>query len=128
MFVKELMTKNPVTVEPGDTLACADAKMSSGGFRILPVVHEGNLIGILSECDLRRFGHSPDSTLVGAAMTPNPVTVSPWATLEHALALLRAEEIGALPVVEHGRVIGIVTASDLWVPEPRPLPEWERRT
>ena len=61
-------------------------------------------------------------------MTPKPVTVSPWATLEHAVALLKAEEIGALPVVEQGKLIGIVTASNLWIPEPRPLPEWERRT
>jgi acetoin utilization protein AcuB len=128
MFIRECMTKNPVTIEPGDTLARADAKMKAGGFRRLPVVQGGELIGILSEYDLRRYLESLYSTLVVAAMTPNPVTVSPWATLEHAVALLRSEEIGAVPVVEHGRVIGIVTASDLWVPEPRPLPEWERRT
>lgn len=128
MFVRECMTKNPVTIEPGDTLARADAKMKAGGFRRLPVVHDGELIGILSEYDLRRYFESLYSTLVVAAMTPRPVTVSPWATLEHAVAVLRAEEIGALPVVEHGRLIGIVTASNLWIPEPRPLPEWEKRT
>jgi acetoin utilization protein AcuB len=127
MFIRECMTKNPVTIEPGDTLARADAKMKTGGFRRLPVVHDGELIGILSEFDLRRYLESLYSMLVVAAMTPRPITVSPWATLEHAVAVLRAEEIGALPVVEHGRLIGIVTASDLWVPEPRPLPEWEKR-
>lgn len=94
----------------------------------MPVVQGGELIGILSEYDLRRYLESLYSTLVVAAMTPNPFTVSPWATLEHAVAVLRAEEIGALPVVEHGNLIGIVTASDLWLPEPRPLPEWEQRT
>jgi acetoin utilization protein AcuB len=128
MFVRECITKNPVTIEPGDTLARADARMKAGGFRRLPVVHEGKLIGILSEYDLRRYLESLYSTLVIAAMTPNPVTVSPYATLEHAVALLKAEEIGALPVVEHGKLIGIVTASNLWIPEPRPLPEWETRT
>ena len=127
MFIRECMTKNPVTIRPGDTLALADAKMKAGGFR-LPVVQDGELIGILSEYNLRRFGHAPDSTPVVAAMTPNPVTISPSATLEHAVALLKAKAIGALPVVEHGRLIGIVTASDLWLPEPRPLPEWETRT
>ena len=127
MFIRECMTKDPVTIEPGDTLARADAKMKAGGFRRLPVVLHGELIGILSEYDLRRYLESLYSTLVVAAMTPKPVTVSPWATLEHAVALLKAEEIGALPVVEHGKLIGIVTASNLWVPEPRPLPEWERR-
>lgn len=128
MFVRECMTKNPVTIEPGDTLARADAKMKAGGFRRLPVVHDGELIGILSEYDLRRYLESLYSTLVVTAMTPRPVTVSPWATLEHAVAVLKAEEIGALPVVEHGKLIGIVTASNLWMPEPRPLPQWETRT
>ncbi len=127
MLIRECMTKNPVTIEPGDTLARADAKMKAGGFRRLPVVQHGELVGILSEYNLRRFGHAPDSTPVVAAMTPNPVTISPSATLEHAVALLKAKAIGALPVVEHRKLIGIVTASDLWVPEPRPLPEWEKR-
>jgi acetoin utilization protein AcuB len=126
-MIRECMTKNPVTIEPGDTLARADAKMKAGGFRRLPVVQDGELIGILSEYDLRRYLESLYSTLVVAAMTSKPVTVSPWGTLEHAVALLKAEEIGALPVVEHGRLIGIITASNLWVPEPRPLGEWERR-
>jgi acetoin utilization protein AcuB len=127
MFIRECMTKNPVTIRPGDALAGADAKMKAGGFRRLPVVQDGELIGILSEYDLRRYLESLYSTLVVAAMTTNPVTVSPWATLEHAVALLKSQEIGALPVVEHGNLIGIVTASDLWLPEPRPLPEWEKR-
>jgi acetoin utilization protein AcuB len=126
MFVRELMTRDPVTAAPGETLSHAQIKMQAGGFRRLPVVHEGKLIGILSEYDLRRYLESLDSTVVLEAMTPDPITVSPGATLEHAVALLKGKEIGALPVVEHGRVIGIVTAGNLWFPEPRPLPEWVR--
>jgi acetoin utilization protein AcuB len=128
MFVQELMTKNPVTVEPGDSLARANARMKAGGFRRLPVVHEGKLIGILSEYDLRPYLKSLDTTVVLEAMTPDPATISPAATLEHAVALLKGKEIGALPVVNHGRLIGIITASNLWFPEPRPLPEWVRGT
>ncbi len=124
MLVRECMTKDPVTVYPGDTLARADIRMKAGGFRRLPVVHDGKLIGILSEYDLRRYLDSLCSTRVVQAMTPEPVTVSPSATLEHAVALLKGHEIGALPVVEHGRLVGIITASNLWFPEPRPLPEW----
>jgi acetoin utilization protein AcuB len=126
MLVRECMTKNPVTVGPDDTLARAQTRMQAGGFRRLPVVHEGKLIGILSEYDIRRYLGSLDSTLVAAAMTPNPVNISPSATLEHAVALLKGNEIGALPVVEHGSLIGIITPSNLWFPEPRPLPEWVR--
>ena len=65
----------------------------------MPVVHEGELIGILSEYDLRPNLESLDSTVVLEAMTPDPITVSPAATLEHAVALLKGKEIGALPVV-----------------------------
>jgi acetoin utilization protein AcuB len=128
MIVQELMTKNPITVEPGDSLARADARMKAGGFRRLPVVHEGKLIGILSEYDLRPYLESLDTIVVLEAMTPDPVTVSPAATLEHAVALLKGKEIGALPVVNYGRLIGIITASNLWFPEQRPLPEWVSRT
>jgi acetoin utilization protein AcuB len=100
--------------------------MKAGGFRRLPVVHEGKLVGVLSEYDLRRYVDSLDSTLVAVAMTLNPVTVSPSATVEHAVTLFEGNKIGALPVVEHGSLIGIITASNLWFPEPRPLPEWVR--
>jgi acetoin utilization protein AcuB len=126
MFIRECMTKNPVTAAPGDILASADAKMKAGGFRRLPVVHAGKLIGILSEYDLRPYLESLDTTVVLEAMTPDPITVSPAATLEHAVAVLKVKEIGALPVIDHGKLIGIITASNLWFPEPKPLPEWVR--
>ena len=54
MFIRECMTKNPVTAVLGDTLASADAKMKAGGFRRLPVVHEGKLIG-----HPKRVRHAP---------------------------------------------------------------------
>lgn len=124
MLVRERMTKRTVTVKPGDTLAIADARMKAGKFRRLPVMHEGQLVGILSEYDLQRFQDEFDTVLVAGAMTPNPVTVSALATVEHAVALCKRNEIGALPVVDHGKLVGIVTASNLWFPEPRPLPKW----
>ena len=127
MEVRECMTKKPVTAAPGDTLASAQAKLRAGGFRRLPVLHEGKLVGILSEYNLRRYPEdSLESTAVVAAMTPDPVAVSPTATVEHAVALLKRSEIGALPVVDHGTLVGIITASNLYFPEPRPLPEWVR--
>lgn len=82
MLVRECMTKNPVTVAPSDALAVAQGKLRAGGFRRLPVLHEGKLIGILSEYDLRRYPESLDSTLVVTAMTLNPVAVSATATVE----------------------------------------------
>jgi len=126
VLVRDCMTKEPVTVERSDTLASAYMKMKEGGFRRIPVVQAGELIGILTEYDLRPYMESRDSILVVSAMTPAPVTVAPSATLEHAIALLRKSQIGALPVVDHGSLIGIITASDLWFPTPRPLLEGAR--
>lgn len=127
MLVQERMTKNPVTVQPGDSLALAAAKMKAGNFRRLPVVDDAKLVGILSEYDLKDYGGSLDTISVKTAMTPHPVTVSPSATLEHAMSRLFKHKIGALPVVDAGELVGIITACDLWIPEPRPLPEWTPR-
>ena len=116
-----------MTVEPRDTLAVASAKMHAGGYRRLPVVDAHKVVGILSEYDLKNYAHCLDSTLVHTAMTGSPVTVSSSDSLEHAAGLLRKHNIGALVVVDHGRLVGIVTAKDLSMPEPRPLAEWDPR-
>jgi CBS domain-containing protein len=60
-------------------------------------------------------------------MTRDPITVMPLETPEHAASLMRRHNVGALPV-NGGKVVGIVTAKDLMMPEPRPLRSWEPRT
>ncbi|HYL58822.1 MAG TPA: CBS domain-containing protein [Candidatus Acidoferrales bacterium] len=127
-LVRERMARNVVTIQPADTLAAAAAKMKAGNFRRLPVVEESNLVGILSEFDLARYADAFDTTLVEVAMTRDPITVMPSETMEHAAALMRRHDVGALPVVFGGKLVGIVTAKDLLLPEPRPLPEWDPRT
>lgn len=124
MQVSQRMTKNPVTVGADETLAAAREKMRAGNFRRLPVIDDGNLIGVLSEFDLRVPRGSLDAILVGAVMTKNPVVIAPTATLERAAATLSSHKIGALPVISGGKLVGIITARDLLLPEPRPLPEW----
>ena len=124
MQVSQRMTKNPATVGPDETLAAALEKLTAGNFRRLPVLEDGNLIGILSEFDLRTHSESLDSVAVRAVMTESPVVITPTATLERAAATLANHRIGALPVVSGGKLVGIITAKDLLLPEPRPLPEW----
>jgi CBS domain-containing protein len=102
--------------------------MQAGKFRRLPVVEVSKLVGIVSEFDLRRYADALDSTLVEVAMTRDPITVMPSETLEHAAALMRRHNVGALPVAHQGRLVGIVTAKDFMMPEPRPLPEWDPHT
>lgn len=127
-LVEIRMTRKVVTVNPTDTLAVAESKMKAGGFRRLPVIAADKLVGIVSEFDLRRYRDALDSTLVETAMTRDPITVKPTDTLERAATLMRQNQVGALPVMHLGKLVGIVAARDLMMPEPRPLPEWDPRT
>ncbi len=86
--------------------------MATGGFRQLPVVENGRLIGIITDRDLRQQTMS-ETAQVSSAMTTSPITVSPSDTAETAARIIIERKIGALPVVDHGHVVGIVTTSDL---------------
>lgn len=113
MLVGNHMSKNPVTVTPQNTLATAQTRMLDGRFRRLPVVENGKLVGILSDRDVRgHMGHL-EQTKVNVAMTESPVTVAPLTTLEEATKLLLRHKIDGLPVVEGGKLVGIITTSDV---------------
>jgi acetoin utilization protein AcuB len=114
MIVGNRMTKEPITVEPDDLLIRAAHKMQTGGFRRLPVVSDGKLVGILTERDLREHRGHLEHTKINGVMTENPLTVIAATTLEEAAQILLERQIGGLPVVAaDGRLIGIITASDI---------------
>ena len=125
--VGDRMTRDVVTATPDETLAAAAAKMKAGNFRRLPVVDKGELVGIISEFDLRLHNNALEKTLIAKAMTRHPVAIESSETQEHAAKLMGDREIGALPVLKGGKLAGIVTAKDLMMPEPSPLPEWNPR-
>jgi len=113
MNVAGWMTKNPVVVESNDRLATVRHKMDTGNFHRVPVVDEGRLVGIVSDRDLRQHIGSLEEVKVNGAMTKPAVSVTPTTMLEEAANLLVKHKIGGLPVVEQGKVVGIVTATDL---------------
>jgi acetoin utilization protein AcuB len=113
MIVGNHMTKEPITIQPDDLLIRASHKMQAGGFRRLPVVSEAKLVGIITERDLRAHHGHLDHTKVNGVMTEDPLTVTPATTLEEAAQILLERQIGGLPVVADGRLIGILTASDI---------------
>jgi len=113
MLVRQHMTPNPVIIGPQAMLATAQEYMTVGHFRRLPVVHEGTLVGILTDRDVRRHSGAEDRTKVQAAMTETPLTVPPDMAVEEATQLMLRDQISGLPVVENGKLIGIVTASDI---------------
>lgn len=114
VIVADVMTPDPVTVVPDDSLRLARDRMAEGGFRRLPVVQSGRLVGIVTDRDLRRATNSPfalrerwyddlilDQVKVWGAMTANPVTVQSSAPLVVAAQLMRTYKIGGLPVLEN---------------------------
>ncbi len=113
MQISNLMTGDPVTVTPHDTLELAKSIMDAGHFRRVPVVDGGKLVGILTERDLREHLGYLESTRVSAAMRTALITISPYNTVEDAARLMLKHKIGGLPIADKGRLVGIVTTSDL---------------
>ncbi len=113
MLVGSRMKKNPVTVTPDQFLSQAKEKMESGGFRRVPVVSDDKLVGILTDRDLRQHIGYWDKTKIDGIMTEKPITVTPGTTLEDAAQLMLKHKIGGLPVMADGRLLGIITTSDI---------------
>ncbi len=125
-LVADIMTPNPVTVTPRNAIRTAINLMREGGYRRLPVVDRGRLVGIITDRDLRRAANSPfvvreqwydnfilDHIEVGSCMTPNPLTVAPSDSIVDAARLLRNHKIGGLPVMADGQLVGIITETNL---------------
>lgn len=126
MFVRDCMTANPRTIEPGVTLEEAFGLMRGLKIRHLPVVDGPALVGIITWTDLiGTFASSwtarrPQASAaarnarVAGVMTGDPFTIAPDAPVEVAARLLRERKIGSLPVVDRQKLVGIVTESDLF--------------
>jgi acetoin utilization protein AcuB len=113
MLVENRMKKNPQTITPEDYLAGALVKMHQGGFRRLPVVKDSQLIGIITDRDLREHAGLLERTKVSAAMTEDLMTVTPRTTLEQTAKLMLSHKISGLPVTDAGELVGIITTSDI---------------
>ena len=113
MQIVNLMTPDPITISQHDRLSKAKSIMTAGNFRRVPVVDDGRLVGILTERDLQKYSRFLESTRVNAAMRTSLITVTPYDAVEDAALLMLKHKIGGLPVVAEGKLIGIVTTSDL---------------
>ena len=124
--VRDLMTSEVTTLRRNDQLSIADDVMRLGRIRHLPVLDEDEqVVGIVSQRDLFRgalaralgYGTHAQQKLLGQlvvkeVMTNDPVTISPDAPLAEAARLMLHQKIGALVVIESGRLAGILTESD----------------
>jgi acetoin utilization protein AcuB len=125
LTVADIMTKYPVTVTPAETVGHADELMFENHIRQLPVIKDKELVGIITDRDIRSFlsgslMEGPEArekalnTKIGEIMTNNPITLSPEDDLEEAVELLIEEKIGGIPVVDEAEgLVGIVTYVDV---------------
>jgi acetoin utilization protein AcuB len=113
MIVADLMTTDPVIVGPSATLQAAQEAMQVGRFRQLPVVDNGRLLGILTDRDLRQYLGQLNHVRVDAVMSTHPFSVQPSTPVEQAAHMLVTNKVGSLPVLDDGKLVGIIAASDL---------------
>lgn len=106
------MTAAPLTASPGMTVARARLMMTEGRVRSIPVVEDGKLVGMVTDRDIAFSDPTPDTT-VGLLMTRDVIGVSPRSSIQEAARVLLECEIEGLPVVEDGKLVGIITGSDI---------------
>jgi CBS domain-containing protein len=112
-----MMNADLVVVGPGATVQLAASRMFAGGTGSTLVMEGGRLVGIFTERDIvQTLSGTSDigrSSSVGANMTPDPQVIGPDATLGEALDRMLEGGFRHLPVVEDGRVLGVVSMRDL---------------
>ena len=126
MLVRDVMQSKVTVIAPGTTVPEAVRLAQLRGIRHLPVVENGEIAGMVSDRDLKRAMPSGATVLeahelryllerlpVSEIMTRAVITTGPMFPIEEAARLMVAERISALPVTEGGRLVGIVTETDV---------------
>ena len=128
MLVKKWMSNKVITIDPKSSLQDATHLLKKHNIHRLPVLHKGNLVGIVTDSDLKRASAS-DATLleihellyllskiaVKDIMTKDPITVSPDFTIEETAEILMTHKISGAPVVgRSGKLVGVITQNELF--------------
>jgi acetoin utilization protein AcuB len=126
LTARDYMTADPFTVAPEDSLQRVVDLLRRRDIRSVPVLQDGRLIGIVSDRDLCQVAPSyplfrdedeirryTENLKVTAAMTADPMRISPAASLVEAAKVLEKYRISSLPVVDGESLVGIISVSDL---------------
>jgi acetoin utilization protein AcuB len=126
MLVEDVMTRSVVTLTSGETLGDAVNLLRTKRIRHLPVVDDSKLVGIVTDRDVKRatpsvlsgvdrdqYDRVLETIKVGHFMTREPRTVTPKTGLKAAVEIFLDLKVGALPVVDDGRLVGILTDIDI---------------
>lgn len=125
-LITEIMSKNPVTIESSKSLYDVEDLLNRHSIRHIPVVEGDRLIGVISRSDLLRISVTDlneeedgiesviyDNYSISQVMTKMPVFIGVDYTIKEAAKLLSQQSFHSLPVVEEGKLVGIVTSGDL---------------
>jgi len=126
MIVKEVMSKNPVTIGPATKLRVLNELMKANDVRHVPVVKNGKMIGIVTEKDIRYAmipekipgkkvpqGWNLDHLKVQDIMIENTITIAQEAQVEEAARIIYGLKIHALPVMKNDKLVGIISVMDI---------------
>lgn len=117
MKVKDLMTSEPTKIGPDDGCAQAAMLMREEDCGSLPVVRDGVLVGIITDRDIviraAADGRDLKTTKVSEVMSADPITIGPDADSDEAAKLMAEHQVRRLPVVEQGRLLGIIVTAQL---------------
>jgi CBS domain-containing protein len=115
--IQELMTVKPRTVKTGDSIVDAAKLMRGEDAGIAPIVDGDRLVGVVTDRDIAirvvAEGKDPSTTKVEEIASRNLVTVEPGQDLDDALRLMAQHQVRRLPVVDDGKLVGIVAQADV---------------
>ena len=119
MNVRDVMTSNPRTVSPGDSIQVAARIMKEEDVGVVPVVENGRTVGIVTDRDIviRAVAEGGSDRAVREIATKDLVFVKPDMSTRDAAKLMGERQIRRLPVIENDRLVGIVSLGDLAVKE-----------
>ena len=115
MQVSKIMSANPVTISPDKRVGQALKLMQKHNIRHLPVVKNDHMVGWITSRDLREvlLASMLEKITVEDVMLKSPITVTPDTKVEEAARLIYEHKIGGMPVLEDGKLVGVITMLDL---------------
>ena len=128
MLVKHWMSKQIITIDANDSMNNATHLLKKHSIKMLPVMEQGKLVGIVTDRDLKRSSASDATSLeihellylvskikVKEIMTKNPITVPEDYTIEETAEILLKHKISGVPVIDHfGDIVGTITQNDIF--------------
>ncbi len=122
MLVKDVMKREVIAINPDISIREASKVMSQHNIGSLLVLDDEKLVGILTERDVLNLvakGENLDEVKVKDVMSRDVITIESDKKIEDAVDLMLKHKIKKLPVMESGKIVGIITTSDIIVAEPK---------